>query len=109
MTDQDSLLLVKLDTELKGLIRSFADERNVQNERWAEIKPLIQARSGEVVEARDMKSDINALGAKVRALDGRVTKIEQRLDRMVWMFLGGVAVIQFLAWFVPYIVQRLVG
>lgn len=110
---EDIGLLGRLEEKLSSLASSYIRQEAVQDERWRKIEPVLMERSGEVQRMKDVAEDLNALGKKWRESEARAMKIEDsvrhlenRQNKVFWMFMGATAVLQFLWIFVGDAIQK---
>lgn len=66
------------------------------SEQLAELRPLLLARSGDVVRMQEIKTDLDGLGGKHRGLEARVAALENRGARDAGIVVGAFAVLQIL-------------
>lgn len=66
------------------------------SEQLAELRPLLLARSGDVIQMQEFKADLDGLGGKFRGLEARVNAIENRGARDAGIAVGAFAVLQVL-------------
>lgn len=113
MTDdgtRTSEQLYRLESDMRHLIASFAEQKTAQDDRWHKIEPVLLERSGEVERFKQVAYDLNQLGQKhrdyVRATDARgdhheqeLRRIEQRQNKVFWLFIGASSVLQ-LIWII---------
>lgn len=96
-------LLARLEGDMRNLLDAFREQRVTQDDRWRKIEPVLMERSGDLRRFSDFEADLNSLGAKYRATEARfnlveteLRRIEQRQNKVFWMFIGASSALQLL-------------
>jgi hypothetical protein len=88
--------LVRLETT----VNLFVEESRALVPR---IQTLLEARSGERAEAALSRRDIDRAHEKIRAIEARQDRMDERQNRLFWMATGAVAALQLLFFVLSWI------